>query len=65
MLMVEFDEWVRKRRRGRNLEQFYKFMNQKYGPSYNSVKDLMTALAYQIYQLQVVVEGVLEDGQED
>ena len=67
MLMTDFEDFLKtvkshkKGARTKNKENFDKFLRQK-GPA--TLCEILTYLGYQIYQLQVCVEGLLEELEE-
>jgi hypothetical protein len=62
MLMQELDEWkIENDLVGCEIDEtlFNSFMKDTHLE--NSLRDVISCLAYQIYELQVCVEGMLED----
>ena len=66
MLFEEFSKWRFEVKNpyfacdGNDEDAFYQFFNER-SEKFDSLADIITDLAYQIYELQTCMEGMLED----
>lgn len=59
MLMEEFHRWIEEM--DLNIENFTDFYKGCFLKKNSNILDLISLMAFEIYQLQVCVEGLIED----
>lgn len=61
MLLEEFNHWLEEQCRSSDKEIFCKFAIEKYCGLDASLQDVLCDILWEIHQMQVCIEGLIED----